>query len=126
MQKREDEKSILAIIFIALGLVLISKQINNFILWPDLMNHPFFYFPFPLINKLTNILLTWPTVLIFTGLLLIAGRRQVGYILIITGVSFLFLKIVQLSFISFPFIIPLLLIIFGLILILKATISFKY
>jgi|SRR5690554_267812 len=126
MQKREDEKSILAIIFIALGLILISKQINNFILWPDLMNHSIFYFPFPLINKLTNILLTWPTVLIFTGLLLIAGRRKVGYILIITGVFFLFLKIVQLSFISFPFFIPLLLIIFGLILILKATISFKY
>lgn len=114
---------ILAIVLIAAGVIWLFRRAAHFPVFAHIHLQQFFM-PFRhLFNVIENTLFSWQIIIIFTGIVLLAGRRSAGAILVVFGVLFLLPEILHLSFWSLSFLIPALLIGTGIILIIKASLK---
>lgn len=85
----DNSKRVLAVFLIVFGILWIMKQSGAFVLYPFHHFHNVFV-PFQYAaSKLGHLIFSWPMVLILVGLVLMAGRRSVGTILLIVGAIFL-------------------------------------
>ncbi|WP_372950766.1 LiaF transmembrane domain-containing protein [Mariniphaga sp.] len=118
-QKKDNSRVTLAIILIVLGMVwllqktapaleMIGIQIKNLFI-------PFRH----LFMNWGNFLFSWQMVLIIIGLVLLAGKRSFGIVLIVLGGLFLAPKILIFPHITLSFILPAILIGAGIALIAK-------
>ncbi len=123
MQKKDDSRMILAVILIAAGVVWLIRQVGHF---PFFAHFPLQQLIIPfrqMFSAIDNTLFSWQMIIIFTGIILLAGRRSAGAILIVLGGIFLLPEILHFSFWSLSFLIPALLIGAGIVLILKASLK---
>lgn len=121
MQKKDNTPLAVAFILIAIGLIWIFRQVNGFPFFHHINLHQFI-FPFRhYTDGFVSFLFSWQMILIYTGMLLMAGRRSSGIFLMVVGGVFLIPKLMHLSFFSLPFLIPAILITIGIVLILKAS-----
>lgn len=123
MQKKDDSRYVIAVILIAAGLIWLFRQSGHLHFFPVVhINH--FLIPFrPMFFGIGNILFSWQVLLICTGIVLIAGRRSAGIVLVVLGCIFLLPKLLHFSYLSFSFLLPALLIGAGIVLILKASLK---
>ena len=117
MQKDNTEsrsKSVFAIILIVIGLVwmlrIFGLQLHLENLWRPFMM---------LFSHLGRVIFSWPMILVIIGLILVAGKRTGGWILIIIGGIYLIPRIFNFPDFSFSIIAPLILVFAGIALIIK-------
>jgi hypothetical protein len=114
--QKDNSRLVMALVLIGIGFIwLLQKAGAAFhVSIPVFTNQIFSFSPFLL--NLWKIVTSWQVILIIVGIILLAGRRQTGIVLIILGSIFLAPKIVTLPHLAFPFLIPLLLVIVGVVL----------
>jgi hypothetical protein len=117
MQKENSEngsKVTLAVILIIIGLFWLFGALNIQFHLGEIFRPVWLVF-----SKLGGVIFSWPVILILVGLVLIAGKRSGGWILIIIGSLFLLPKIFLFPVIPVSIIFPLALILFGGMLIIR-------
>ena len=115
MQKQDISGKIIATILIAAGIILLLKRTTNLLFPPDPHLFHLFY-PFKNLGTgIFHVVLSWQMALLITGGVLIAGRRSSGIVLVVIGGIFLLHRILNISSLSFPLFIPVLLIFAGAI-----------
>jgi hypothetical protein len=89
MQKKDDSTMIMAVVLIAVGMLWLLRQLGDFPLFTGLHFHHLFT-PFRhMFSGIGSILFSWQLILIITGIILIAGRRSAGIVLVALGSIFL-------------------------------------
>ena len=122
MEKRpqnDNSRLILALVLIGIGVIWILRKIG---LYFDIPHFYFqnIFFPFKdLFHSLFGFIFSWQMILIIVGLVLIAGKRSAGIILIVVGGIFLLPKIIGIHGITFSLFIPVLLVGLGIAMIVK-------
>ncbi|MCE4563257.1 hypothetical protein INQ51_02940 [Maribellus sp. CM-23] len=89
----DNSKKLLAVFLIVFGILWLIKQSGAFSMFPF---HHFqnVFIPFQLTaTKLGHLIFSWPVILIIVGLVLMAGRRPVGLVLLVVGGIFLIPKL---------------------------------
>jgi hypothetical protein len=117
MEKDNTEnrsKTVLAVILIAAGIIWFIGQLNIQYHFEEFFR-PFFF----IFSQVGRVIFSWPMILILVGLVLIAGKRSGGWVLIIIGGVFLFPRIFMLPHFPFSIIFPLILILVGGAIIIK-------
>lgn len=114
---------ILAVVLIAAGMVWLFRQAGQFPFFAHIHLHQFLMPVRQMFAIINNTFFSWQMVLIITGIVLLAGRRSAGVVLIVLGGIFLLPEILHFSFWSLSFLIPALLIGTGIVLILKASLK---
>ncbi|MFW5755980.1 MAG: LiaF transmembrane domain-containing protein [Tangfeifania sp.] len=117
--KNDNSRIILAFVLIAVGGLWLLRKMGFYIDFPAIHLHEIF---FPVRNFFSgwgNFLFSWQMVFIVIGLLLLAGKRSVGLILIIIGGIFLIPKILFFPPLTISFLLPALLIGAGIIMIAR-------
>ena len=112
--KKDNSQLILAFVLIAVGGLWLLRKMGFHIDFQD--------FFFPIRNFFTgwgDFLFSWQMVLIVVGLLLLAGNRSAGIILIVIGGVFLIPKILFLTPVAISFLFPALLIGIGIAMVAK-------
>ncbi len=118
-QKKDNSRVTLAIILIVLGMVwLLQKTAPALVMIGIQIKHLFIPFRHLFMNW-GNFLFSWQMVLIIIGLVLLAGKRSFGIVLIVLGGLFLAPKILIFPHITLSFILPAILIGAGIALIAK-------
>ncbi len=118
-QQVDNSRTILAFVLIGVGILWTLNQIGiHFrflhVSWENL------FFPFrPILHRLSYIIFSWQMLLIIIGLVLLAGRRSTGIVLIIIGGVFLLPRLFFVPHISASFILPVILIGIGVALIAR-------
>lgn len=110
VQTNDNSKKVLAIFLIIFGFLWIIKQSGIFIGFPYLPIHHLFAPVSKIFSGLSHLLFSWPMVLIFVGLVLMAGKRAGGVVLLIIGGIFILPKIFAFSGAVFMLFLPLILI----------------
>ena len=106
----DNSKIVLAFILIGVGVLWILRKLGIHFEFPELIWENVFY---PLRHAFHNIghfVFSWPMILIFIGVVLLAGKRSGGLVFIIVGGLFILPKIFFLPGLSLSFAIPVLLI----------------
>ena len=89
----DNSKKILAIFLIAFGFLWLLKQTGVF------HHYPFYYFDQAFhsfrnaFHGMMHLVFSWPMILILVGLVLMAGKRKAGFVLVIIGGIFLLPKL---------------------------------
>ena len=109
-QKRDNSRLVLAIALILIGVFWTFKKLGFYVEF-----QPFFYenifYPFSnFFHQWSNVIFSWPMILIIVGIVLLAGRRSGGVVLLIIGAIFLLPKLFFLHGITITLFLPLLLI----------------
>lgn len=110
----EHSKLVLAIILITVGLIWLLRHLGIHLHLDDLFR-PFWAF----FSHIGEIVFSWPMILVIAGLVLAAGKRQGGWILVVLGGVFLIPKIFHFQDFSLSLVFPLLIIIAGVALIMR-------
>lgn len=117
--KNDNSRIILAFVLIAVGGLWLLRKMGFYIDFPAIHPHEIF---FPVRNFFAgwgNFLFSWQMVFIVIGLLLLAGKRSVGLILIVIGGVFLIPKILFFPPLAISFLLPALLIGAGIVLVAR-------
>jgi hypothetical protein len=117
--QNNHSKVVLAYVLIGIGIIWILRKIG---LYFDI---PYFYFqniffPFKdLFHSLFGFIFSWQMILIIVGLVLLAGKRSAGIVLIVVGGIFLLPKIFGIHGITFSLFFPVLLVGLGVAMITR-------
>ena len=112
--QKDNSRKILAIVLIVFGFLLILKQSGVFFEYPFLQLKSVFMPIRHAFQGVGHILFSWPVILILVGLILMAGRRSAGVVLLIIGGIFLLPKLFFLSGAAMLLFLPLVLIVVGI------------
>lgn len=117
--QNNNSKVILAWVLIGVGILWILRKIIFYFDFPDFYFQSIF-FPFKnVVHNFSHALFSWPMVLIIVGLILTAGKRSAGIVLMVIGGIFILPKFLILPGITFSLFLPLLLVGVGVALIVK-------
>ena len=119
LSQENDSRKVLAIVLIVFGLVLILKQSGALFLNPFIHIDNVFTPLRGAFRGLGHVLFSWPFILILVGLVLMAGRRSAGLILLIIGGVFLIPKLFFLTGAALLVFFPLILIGLGIALVAR-------
>jgi len=118
-QKENNSKVVLAVVLIVVGIVWLLKKVGIYFEFPRIFFENIFY-PFrQVFHWLTHFIFSWPMILIIIGIILMAGRRSAGLVLVVVGGVFLLPKIFFLPGLTISFLLPVLLIGFGVALVAR-------
>ncbi len=117
--RKENKNETLALVLIGIGLFWLLKQTGLF-----------FHFQFFHLNHILepirhsfhsfgHFIFSWPMILIIIGLVLVAGKRSGGLVLLIIGGIFIIPKIFILTGVTIVFLFPVILIVLGIALIAR-------
>lgn len=124
MQRKDNTGMVVAIVLIAIGLIWLFRSVAGLPYFN--YNFNFNFLPYHHFSSgITGILFSWQMVLIVTGVVLIAGRRSSGIVLLVAGVIFLLAKMMHFSYWSSTFLIPAILITVGIVLIVRTALHVK-
>ncbi|WP_297091134.1 hypothetical protein [uncultured Draconibacterium sp.] len=119
VSRKQNSGEVLALVLIGIGLVWILKQTGFFFNFPLFNLHGIFS---PITNAfhgIGNLFFSWPVILIIIGVVLMAGKRSGGVVLIVIGGVFLLPKLFIISGAAIVFLFPVLLIVLGILLIAR-------
>ncbi len=105
---------VLAVILITIGGIWLLQQIGLQLHLKDLF-HPFFV----VFSYLGRIVFSWPMILVIAGLVLVAGQRSGGWVLVVVGSVFLIPRIFHLPDFSFSMVFPLALVAAGIAMVVR-------
>ncbi len=112
-KQNNNSRVVLAVILIVIGSLWLLRKIGFYIEFPDINFGQIFY-PFrQVFHWIGQVVFSWPMILIIIGLILMAGKRSSGIVLIIVGGVFLIPKIFFMQGLTISFLLPVLLIGFG-------------
>lgn len=74
-----------------------------------------------LFTRMGRVIFSWPMIVLIAGLVLVSGKRQIGWVLVAIGGVFLIQKIFMLQVFSFSMIFPLALVFTGIYMLRKHT-----
>lgn len=117
--QKENSREVLALVLIGVGLLWILKEAGVF------LHVPFFHlenFFSPIRNAfhgIGHLIFSWPMILIIVGVVLMAGNRSGGVLLIIIGGIFLLPKLFVISGSIIVFLFPVILIAIGIALVAR-------
>ena len=112
--QRNNSRLVLAIFLIFIGTLWLLRKIGLYIEFPNI-NFEHIFYPFrKVFSMLKHVLFSWPMILIIIGLVLMAGKRSTGIVLIIVGGVFLLPKIFFIPGLTISLLLPVLLIGFGI------------
>ncbi len=115
----KQSKEVLAMVLIGIGILWILKQYGLFF---DFQTAHFSNLFAPVLHvshALRNFFFSWPMVLIVVGLVLLAGKRKGGFVLLIIGILFILPKLFFFSGTTIILLYPVLLIGLGIALVAK-------
>ena len=118
-QRRNNSRVVLAVVLIIIGTLWLLRKIGFYFEFPN------FYFehifsPFrQAFHGLWHFIFSWPMILIIIGLVLMAGKRSSGIVFIVVGGVFLLPKIFFFPGLTVSFLLPVLLIGFGVALVAR-------
>ncbi|HCE57266.1 MAG: hypothetical protein AB7S72_20005 [Draconibacterium sp.] len=118
--KKENDNSrlVFAIVLIAIGLLWILRKLGLYFNFHISISE--LLFPIKsLIHSLPPFIFSWPMILIIVGLILLAGKRSGGVVLIIVGGFFILPKIFVLPGLTISFLIPVILVALGVAMVAK-------
>jgi hypothetical protein len=114
-----NSKVVLAYVLIGIGVIWILRKIGLYFEIPQFYFQNIF-FPFrDIFHDLTHFLFSWQMVLIIVGLILMAGKRSAGMVLIVIGGIFLLPKIFIIPGLTFSMFFPVLLVGLGIAMIAR-------
>ena len=114
-----NSKVVLAWVLIGIGILWILRKIDFYFDIPHFYFQNIF-FPFKnIFHDLTHFIFSWQMVLIIVGLILMAGKRSSGIVLIVIGGIFLLPKFLIVPGITFSIFFPVLLVGLGIAMIVK-------
>ena len=112
--QQNNSRKILAIVLIVFGFVLILKESGMFYHFPYIHLNEAFTPAREIFHNLGYVIFSWPAILIFVGLILMAGKRSAGVVLLIIGGVFLLPKLFFLSGAFLLLLLPMVLIAIGI------------
>jgi hypothetical protein len=118
--KKENDNSrlVFAIVLIAIGLLWILRKIGLYFNFHISISE--ILFPIKsVVHSLPPFIFSWPMILIIVGLILLAGKRSGGVVLIIVGGFFILPKIFVLPGLTISFLIPVILVALGVAMVAK-------
>lgn len=108
--QNNNSKLVLAYVLIGIGVIWILRKIGLYFEIPHFYFQNIF-FPFKdIFHDLTHFIFSWQMVLIIVGLILMAGKRSAGIVLIVVGGIFLLPKLFFVPGLTFSMFFPVLLI----------------
>ncbi|HPE75099.1 MAG TPA: hypothetical protein PLC80_03385 [Draconibacterium sp.] len=117
--ENSNSRVVLAFVLIGIGSLWLLRKIGIYFEWPKFYLQNLF-FPFKnMFHDLTHFIFSWPMILIIVGLVLMAGKRSSGVVLIVIGGIFLLPKIFVLPGLTFSMFFPVLLVALGVALIVR-------
>jgi predicted membrane protein len=118
--QKDNTRLIIALVIIGIGFIwLLQKASTAFHISIPWFTHHLFTIR-PIFMNLGKIIFSWQLILILVGVVLLAGRRSSGIVLIILGSLLLIQKLLAFPHHTITFLIPLILIAVGVTLIIKA------
>ena len=111
--QRNNSRIVLAVFLIFIGMVWLLRKIGFYIEFPNINFEHIFYPVRQVFNGLKHFIFSWPMILIIIGIVLMAGKRSSGIVLVIVGGVFLLPKIFLFPGLTISFLFPVLLIGFG-------------
>jgi hypothetical protein len=112
--KDNSSKKTLAVILIAIGMLWLIGTLNIHFYLDEFFRPVWLAF-----SKIGRVIFSWPMILVLVGLILIAGKRSGGWILVILGGLFLLPRIFLFPAIPASVIFPLALILVGGMMIIR-------
>lgn len=117
--QKQNSTETLALILIGIGLLWVLKQTGVFNHFPFFHLNNIFAPIHNVFQKIGHFVFSWPMILIVVGLVLMAGKRSAGLVLLIIGAIFILPKIFFFSMGALFILFPLLLIGLGVALIAR-------
>jgi len=119
IRRKDNSKLVLAIFLIAFGGLWLLRKIGFYIEFPSIHLHEIFFPVRNLLGGLGDFIFSWQVIFILIGLLLLAGKRSGGLILIVIGGIFLLPKIIFFPPLTISFLLPALLIAAGVVMVAR-------
>lgn len=117
--KNNNSKVVLAWVLIGIGILWILRKMDGYFDIPHFYFQNIF-FPFKnIFHDLSHFLFSWQMVLIIVGLILMAGKRSSGIVLIVVGGIFLLPKLFIVPGLTFSMFFPVLLVGLGIAMIVR-------
>jgi len=117
--ENNNSKVILAWVLIVIGVIWILRKIGFYFEFPHFYFQNIF-FPFKhMFQGLFDFIFSWQIVLIIVGLILMAGKRSAGIVLIVIGGIFMLPKLFIIPGITFSMFFPVLLVGLGIAMIVR-------
>ena len=117
--ENNNSRVVLAFVLIGIGSIWLLRKIGIFFELPHFYFHNIF-FPFKnVFHDLTHFLFSWQVVFIVVGLILMAGKRSAGIVLIVIGGVFLLPKFFMIPGLTFSMFFPVLLVGLGIAMIAR-------
>jgi hypothetical protein len=117
--QNDNSKLILALVLIGIGFIWLLRKIGLYFDLPHFYLQNIF-FPFrDIFHDITHFIFSWQMVLIIVGLILMAGKRSAGIVLIVVGGIFLLPKFVSVPGLTFSMFFPVLLVGLGIAMIAR-------
>lgn len=117
--KKDNSRTVLAIVLIIAGMLWLLKRVGIHFHFPHFNPDNLFY-PFRhAFWGWGHLLFSWQMVLIIVGVILLAGKRSAGLVLVIIGAVFILPKLFLFTGIAFSLLLPLILIGVGVALVAR-------
>ena len=108
--RKDNSKIVLAFVLIGIGVLWILRKLGFYIDLPHIHWESIFY-PFrQIFHGWGHFIFSWQMILIIVGLILLAGKRTSGIVLIVIGGIFILPKIFLLQGLTISFLLPVVLI----------------
>ncbi len=116
---KDNSRSVLAIILIVVGVFWLLGQLGVHFTFPRVFLENLFH-PFKMIfTNWGHIIFSWPTILIIIGLILMAGNRKSGLVLLIIGGVFLLPRLFFIPGLTISILLPVVLIAIGIAMVVR-------
>jgi len=116
---KNNSRLILSLVLIGIGALLLLRKMAVFYNFPEIHVERFFY-PFKsIVHGWGHIIFSWQMVLIIIGLVLLAGKRNIGLVLLIAGGIFLLPELFFFTGFTLSLLLPLFLIVIGVALVAR-------
>lgn len=117
--RKDNSRTILALLLIAVGVIWMLRKIGFYVNLPEIPWNYMFSPIRPVFHNLGDFIFSWQVILIIVGLILMAGRRSTGIVLVVIGGIFLIPKIFFMPHITISFLLPVVLIGLGVVLVAR-------
>ena len=109
-QRRDNSRIVFAVVLIIIGVLWLLRKMGFYfefprVFWENIF-HPFSQF----FNRWAHIFFSWPMILIIVGVVLMAGKRSAGLVLLVIGAVFLLPRLFFFPGVTIALLFPVLLI----------------
>jgi hypothetical protein len=109
-QRNDNSRVVLAFVLIGIGILWILRKLGIYFDFPDIYWSNIFFPLRQFFHGFGHVIFSWPMILIIIGLVLMAGKRKSGIVLIIVGGVFLLPRIFLFHGLTASLLLPVLLI----------------